>query len=241
MLNIYDLLSEIAAEGEPEAGATPQETSTQAPDTVQETAPLSEIDLDGEKVTLDQIKEYRKGYLRQSDYTRKTQEVAAQRKELQQAKEVYEFIRSNPDLLKMMQEYNPENTTIQKPVVQQLNNDYDIRLKAMEIDHQLDILKRDDPDLNEVELLNYANDKGLDLETAYHAYKGKNFDNILKKKIAEMSSKMTEELKTNASKTKTLIKDNDSTNDNNYGLTKEELDVCAKIGMTPSDYAKYKR
>lgn len=39
---------------------------------------------DGTEVDLDEVEEWRKGALRQSDYTRKTQELAAQRKEYEQ-------------------------------------------------------------------------------------------------------------------------------------------------------------
>jgi len=38
---------------------------------------------DGSEVTLDEIEEWRKGNLRQSDYTRKTQELAAERKKIE--------------------------------------------------------------------------------------------------------------------------------------------------------------
>jgi len=44
------------------------------------------IEIDGEEVSLEELK---KGYLRQSDYTRKTQEVADQRKQLEDFKNLY--------------------------------------------------------------------------------------------------------------------------------------------------------
>jgi len=39
--------------------------------------------IDDEEITLDQIREWKNGYLRQSDYTQKTQNLSAQRKELE--------------------------------------------------------------------------------------------------------------------------------------------------------------
>lgn len=41
------------------------------------------FEIDGQKLTLDELKS---GYLRQSDYTKKTQELAEQRKELEKMK-----------------------------------------------------------------------------------------------------------------------------------------------------------
>lgn len=64
----------------------------------QETSPL--FDIDGEKVPLETLKEWKNGYLRQSDYTQKTQTLAEQRKEHEQAvtayNELLNWFSSNP-------------------------------------------------------------------------------------------------------------------------------------------------
>lgn len=57
-----------------------------------------EIDLDGEKVTLDQIKEWKSGHMRQEDYTRKTQELAAERNKLARNPEPTKEIERNQEL-----------------------------------------------------------------------------------------------------------------------------------------------
>lgn len=47
----------------------------------------SYLDLDGREISLKQIKEWEQGYLRQSDYTRKTQALAEDRKEVETIKQ----------------------------------------------------------------------------------------------------------------------------------------------------------
>lgn len=66
---------------EPTSTPEPQgDTLDQGPATESQPEPIFEID--GQAITLD---EARSGYLRQADYTRKTQELAAQRQEVQHA------------------------------------------------------------------------------------------------------------------------------------------------------------
>lgn len=55
------------------------EDSEEAAEEVEESYYL----IDDEEITLDQIREWKNGYLRQSDYTQKTQSLAAERKELE--------------------------------------------------------------------------------------------------------------------------------------------------------------
>lgn len=61
------------------------------------------IEIGGEKFRLSEVQEWRKGYLRQSDYTRKTQRLAERERELQQALQqvqpmlqLQQLLQSNP-------------------------------------------------------------------------------------------------------------------------------------------------
>jgi hypothetical protein len=115
-----------------EEEAEPQDT-TEEPET-EESATL--IDLDGEQVTLDQIREWRRDGLRQSDYTRKRQEEAARVKaaedrdallaEVVADESMQQFIGAHPEVLpKLLRD--PENTRalLGKPTeVQALWDDY---------------------------------------------------------------------------------------------------------------------
>jgi hypothetical protein len=106
----------IQAELEKEAGAslegeTPKGTPAEVkPGEVsrKEETPADEPELDlgkdkdgnPRKVKLSQITEWEKGHLLQKDYTKKTQELAQQRKELQELVEFGEYLKKNPEKLK---------------------------------------------------------------------------------------------------------------------------------------------
>ena len=47
------------------------------------------------KISVDEIKEWKQGYLRQSDYTRKTQSLASQRQEYEDAVNLYKIGRAH--------------------------------------------------------------------------------------------------------------------------------------------------
>lgn len=78
------LFYESSEELETEASAEEEETTVdedEVDDESQETGTDAEeseevLDLDGEEVTLEQIKEWKQGYLRQSDYSKKTEAIA---------------------------------------------------------------------------------------------------------------------------------------------------------------------
>ena len=73
--------SEETEETEEEA----EETEEEAEETEEEAEESAKIKFsDGREVTLDEVLEWEKGYMRQADYTRKTQELAEIRRQLQQ-------------------------------------------------------------------------------------------------------------------------------------------------------------
>lgn len=75
--------------------STPSDPVEYSDGVVAESTPAVEalFDIDGTPITLD---EARNGYLRQSDYTRKTQELADQRSRLAEAEAIAEALRANP-------------------------------------------------------------------------------------------------------------------------------------------------
>jgi len=74
-------VTEEAAEQEP-LEVVESEPEVEAPEALEEVEELY-VDIDGREVSLSDIKEWEQGSLRQSDYTRKTQELAEQRKALE--------------------------------------------------------------------------------------------------------------------------------------------------------------
>ena len=132
------------------------------------------LDIDGEKVSLDEL---RKGYLRQSDYTRKTQSLAQQRKDTQKAIELYEHINSNPELSEVLRNYDTyKNDALQKtdPVLVEVE-----KLKQLQeeiaLEREITRLSRKYSDFDEVAVLNEASRRNVtDLEFIYNAIKSTN-------------------------------------------------------------------
>lgn len=88
---------QIQTEGELAPEAIPAEGEQSQPaegDSVQKPV---EYDIDGEKVTPDQIKAWKAGHMMQSDYTRKMQELAKLREEYAPYQQLGTYLQQNPD------------------------------------------------------------------------------------------------------------------------------------------------
>lgn len=214
------------------AGENVADTNTTEPEE-------TKINIDGEEFTLEQIKEFRQGYMRQSDYTKKTQSIASQRKEAEQALEVYNYLKANPHIAQKLVEESegkvPEDY-VGDPRVDELYTE----MMTMKIDQDLERLKSQDPELNDVEVLEIAVDKNLTVDDAYKIWKAENFDTMLEKKLKEQSKSLTENIKKNGQITSTMMSGGDKKVDPKLGLSDVEVTVAKQIGMSLEDYAKYK-
>lgn len=88
-------------ENQPEPSQDGEEQQPNTPDTPDD----PEIELDGEKIKLSQVRAWRQGHLMLNDYTRKTQELAEQRRQLEQERQLYKqyeqidaYLRANPQV-----------------------------------------------------------------------------------------------------------------------------------------------
>jgi len=80
----------IVADDQPKAESTQQNEQDQVNEQPEatgdskesESAKDSYVELDGEKVSIDQLKEWKQGYMRTQDYTKKTQELADEKRKL---------------------------------------------------------------------------------------------------------------------------------------------------------------
>lgn len=109
------------------------------------------------------LEELQKGYLRQSDYTKKTQQLANQRREVEQAVSLFDQIKSNPDVAQQLSEQFPELSPEQLRV-QELETKYQDLLLEREVERLQS--KYEDFDVREV--LQVAYDKKLEnIEDAY--------------------------------------------------------------------------
>lgn len=241
------------SEGTPESASpenTPEPTDTEPTDTNTGEPETPKFEIDGEEFDLDTIKEWRQGHLRQADYTRKTQEIAKMRKELEakeamykDAIEVYQFLQANPTLTQQLYQSAleegqeaPHIKQEQRPTTDPRVDQVLYELEVQKIENELQNLLKQDPDVNDVELLNIANEKNMDLQTAYIFWKGQNVDNIVKKKQQELTNKM----KKNADSTATLINPSDKGVTKSLGLTETEIAMAKRLDMSAEEYAKWK-
>lgn len=207
-------------------------------------APTNEFEIDGiGKVTADEIKEWKLGHMRQSDYTRKTQDIARQRNESKDAIEVYTFLKQNPAIAQALADGDAtalRGTTIANKMVgnPQLE-DVNYRLASIELDGKLNTLKAKYKDFNEVEVLTEADRLGIaDLEFVYNGLRGSKVDGLKESLTKQIENELTERIRKNGIDTQTIISPNDATATTNHGLTPEQIAIATKMKLTPEQYAR---
>lgn len=206
---------------------------------------LDRLNIDGEEFTIDEIREWRKGNLRQSDYTKKTTELAKQRAEHKDALEMFEYLKGKPELLKHLADLDEEGMSKEK-VIDKLDpttkrvQDLEIQLRMKDIDAQLQKVMANDKSVSEVDLLEVANDYNVDIDKAYNIWRGLNIDKILESEKLKTKQTVAKEIQKNNTITKTLITNGDTNNEGNkHNLSDAQLLMCEKLDMTPDDYVKY--
>jgi hypothetical protein len=117
-----DEVTEQPIEVQAELGLTEQ--AVEQP--TEESAKAAAFDVDGEQVTVDQIKQWKQGHLMQSDYTRKTQELSQRYKPYE---EMDAFLQANPDKAQ-----NIYNYLQGQPLVQQEVDPRDQKITQLERD-----------------------------------------------------------------------------------------------------------
>lgn len=248
LLNL--LAVEEATGGEPTSDLTVNEstnvTETTTEPNVEPTVPAS-YNIDGKDYTLDEIREWRNSGLRQADYTKKTQEIAKQRKEAEEALEVYNYLMSNQELVQKLIEFDTTNPAQADSVkgkldpIQKEIQDLKTQLRVKDIDSELNEILSKDKMVNDVELLEIATKSNCDIKTAYNIWRGNNIDKILAEREREITQKIKSEIEQNQTVTKTLISNGDiAPTVKDYGLSDVEKAFAQKLGMTEEEYAIYK-
>jgi hypothetical protein len=174
-------VSEITEATEPTETVDNLETSTEVQ---QEPAYTVKIDGEEQQVTLEELQN---GYQRQADYTRKTQEVAAEKERLQQAEAIVSALEYDPHgtLQTLARSYNVDYGT---PQQSQNNDDYEevdpVQIKISELENKIakqeqaqrvqqverevKTLQEKYGEFDRQELLNHALKNGIpNLEAAY--------------------------------------------------------------------------
>lgn len=240
---------------EPEKEVKAEDTSKNEPKTpVEPEEPIIEkIKIGEEEFTPEEVAEWRQGYLRQSDYTKKTQDVANQRKELQEAVELYEYLKANPDVAKRMVEEGNDSDEGKKAYskVDPVNNKVKIleqQIREMSLKMEVSRLENKYKDFEIMEVAKVATDAGItDLEKAYKLWKAektpetpKQVDRKALEK--EIRAKILKEMKEESTISRTIIDSKATTPPSvpqEYQMSAAEMKVANAFGMDAKSYSKW--
>ena len=238
--------TELETKPQIEDGASiePEDTGAGEPATTPSTTP-TEFEIDGiGKVTAKDIQEWRQGSLRQSDYTKKTQEVARQKEELKEAVEVYNYLKQNPQLV----EHLKQADGVKADVIDMANpntamiKDLAYKQKAMETDLKLAELKSKYGNIDEIAILQKATE--LRTEDLEFVHKALRFDSTSgNDAVAKAKAELQAELEQNRKMTGTTIstRQGQSVQQNTVSLSDDEKRVASGMGMSEAEYAKWVR
>lgn len=209
-----------------------------------------EVEIDGVgKVNLDEL---RQGYMRQSDYTRKTQEIAEQKKLIEE--QVINLKNSSVGQQAPVQDYiaQQQSTGQPTPVPQELANnpfvkkitELEQRMYDMALRTEIQDMRVKYDDFDVVSVLTIARDKGItNLEDAYRLHKASipatpvNTDEVRE----QIRREILEELSKDKQATKTLISQTDKkvapTPD--VELTEQQRRIASEFGMGVKEYASW--
>lgn len=229
------------------AETTPQEPAPSEPTPEPEPKLPESIEIDGQEVTLEELKN---GYMRMSDYTRKTQEAKRLREQAEEALKILEQIQQNPQVAQQLQAYNVNvPDPVQQHIKQLEDSYYDLLIQT-----QLRELKDQHGEFNEVEVLNIARDEGINnLETAYHVWAsrqgGGKSNEVAEVNIDEIKEELRQELLEEIKReqqaqvdTSTVIDSRPPMKDiqTTPQLTPAEMKVAKAMGISPEEYVVWR-
>ena len=225
----------------------PTEAEVNEPDKVDEVEIQAEetkeelVEIDGEKLTVEELKN---GYLRQSDYTKKTQEVARTRKENEEALRLYDTLKQNPNIVQQLQsdiEIPRQLDPTQAKVVELEEKMYD-----MILEREIESLQTKYKDFEIREVLELASQKEMtNLEDAYLLLKSSKAPVVQSTDVETMKenlrNEILQELKAEKN-TKSIITPSGSELPNVQEVTysPSELKVAKNMGMDIKEYIKWR-
>lgn len=192
------------------------------------------------EVTLDELKN---GYLRQSDYTRKTQDVSRKAKEVEEAVAIYEQLKLNPQITQQI--FKPGQVPATLDPTQSKLIEVENKLYDMMLEREIESLQSKYSDFEVKEVLEMAQSKNItNLEDAYvlaksHKQKPQTTDEVKK----QLREEILKEIEQERSATHSIISSGDSVSvikDNTPVLSEVERNVARKMKMSEADYAKWR-
>lgn len=232
-----------------------EEDDEEIEDEVEEDVESDSITIDGETYTKDQILDLKKKGMLQADYTRKTTELANQRKQFGQDLEMLDIIKGDQRLMGIMQEYFKQNglpngvQAVQSVSPQaRANSELGTEVFMIKNDLAIEKMKVADPvfaksETGVAEVYNIALEKNIPLEDAKLLWEGANKKLYFKdeKEIVKKTKKeIAEKQKKNKGKTRTLVSKGDTANkDKTTRLSTKESKMAEIFGLSPEEYVKY--
>ena len=198
------------------------------------TAPVTKVKIGEEEIEIEELK---RGYMRQSDYTKKTQSIAEMKKENQIAIDALELIKSDEEL---MMKYG-EKISKKKAVAPDSEEVKKLRaqLELVQLETEIVKLSAKYKDFDEVKVLTTAKEIGVtDLEFVYKALReDKKVDET------ELREQIKKELlsELSAPSTITMTGAGVKASANEVKITSKEATIAKAFGMSEKDYAKFKR
>lgn len=220
---------------------------------VVEPSEVGKIKIDDTEFTLDEVKEWRKGNMRTQDYTKKTQAVAKQRKENEEAIELLTYLRANPQIAQAMLDKDGADSSSLSTVnpdsekVKKLESDlYDMR-----VEREIETLQRKYPDFEVVDVLNTAQEKGFaSLEDAYLYTRGARQDAAPAAKVdaiterEKIKAEIMKELSEKSVDTSTIVSDSSlpvTPIKPTITLSAQEDAVRKKMGLSTEEWLKWRQ
>lgn len=208
---------------------------------------IEELEIEGiGTVSIQDIIDWRQGNMRQSDYTRKTQELARQREELKDAIEVYDYLKSKPYLLKNIMDGEPvydNNLSDRLSYERQAIRNLEYKQKAMEVDQKLNDLYSKYGNIDEVALFEKATELGTeDLEFVWKGIMNSNNAPANTDELKEqLRQEILAELSANKSKVRTTVNTRQTTNKTTrVHVSDDERRVAEGLGLSVSEYLKWR-
>lgn len=226
-----------------------EETNKEVTVDTESTNDIDTIKVGGEEYTLDEIREFKQGYLRQSDYTKKTQEIARQREEYKEAIELYEYLKSNPYALEALKSDEYIDPNIQEKASQltpemQKIRELEMHIAQKDLDNEISNLKEKYSDFDEVKVLQEAEKRGItDLEFVYKALRDDDkvdTEKIKREAVEEAKREIMSEIAKNKDITKTLIgNESEKAQAKDITLTPAQRRVANGMGLSEAEYAEW--
>lgn len=197
-------------------------------------APSTKVKIGEEEIEIEELK---RGYMRQSDYTKKTQSIAEAKKENQIAIEALELIKSDEELMMKYGEKisKKKATAPESEEVKKLR----AQLELVQLETEIVKLSAKYKDFDEVKVLTAAKEIGVtDLEFVYRALREDNEvdevelrEQIKKELLSELSTPST--ISMTGAGVKAAAKE--------VKITSKEATIAKAFGMSEADYTKFKR